>query len=509
VNGVSRSAAGVDTTTSPGQQTLQVSSSSFSDVVTAATMPVLSFFASPGTVAPGGSSTLSWGALAGSFSELGIDQGTTISPFASGAASVTPTATTTYRAVAATAEGGADAAATVTVGFPPLTVAPATLPAGTVGTAYSQAFTQAGGTPPITWSLTGALPTGITFNTSTGLLSGTPSQAGSFWITVRATDSQGATGTVSGALAIARVAPFRPMALAVDAGGNSVLEPGESVSVAPSWRNDTGSSTSVTGTASAFTGAGDPVPTYSVTDGSASYGTVANGATAGCSSNCYQLALGAITARPTQHWDARVLETLSAGDAKHWLLHVGDSFADVPRSNPYYRFVETLYHRNVTGGCGLTAYCPDGTTTREQMAVFVLVAKEGSSYAPPACGTPVFGDVPASSPYCRWIEELSRRGVVSGCGGGNYCPASAVLREQMAVFALRTLDPTLNPPACGTPMFSDVPASSPFCRWIEEMARRGIVSGCGGGRYCPADPVTRGQMGVFISATFGLTLYGP
>jgi hypothetical protein len=78
----------------------------------------------------------------------------------------------------------------------------------------------------------------------------------------------------------------------------------------------------------------------------------------------------------------------------------------------------------------------------------------------------------------------------------------------MAIFVLRTLDPTLNPPACGTPVFADVPASSPFCRWIEELVRRGIVTGCGGGNYCPTAAVSREQMGVFLTATFGLTLYG-
>jgi hypothetical protein len=142
------------------------------------------------------------------------------------------------------------------------------------------------------------------------------------------------------------------------------------------------------------------------------------------------------------------------------------------------------------------------------MAVFVLVAKEGSGFTPPACTTPVFNDVPAASPFCRFIEELFRRGVVNGCGGGNYCPTSPVTREQMAVFVLRTLDPALNPPNCTTPVFGDVPASSPFCRWIEELVRRGVVVGCGGGNYCPADPVTREQMAVFLTATFGLTLYG-
>jgi hypothetical protein len=143
------------------------------------------------------------------------------------------------------------------------------------------------------------------------------------------------------------------------------------------------------------------------------------------------------------------------------------------------------------------------------MAVFVLVAKEGAGFNPPACGAPMFADVPASSAFCRWIEELARRQVVTGCGGGNYCPSAAVTREQMAVFVLRTLDPTLDPPACPTPsMFPDVPASSAFCKWIEELARRQVVTGCGGGNYCPTAPVSREQMGVFLGVTFGLTLYG-
>jgi hypothetical protein len=146
------------------------------------------------------------------------------------------------------------------------------------------------------------------------------------------------------------------------------------------------------------------------------------------------------------------------------------------------------------------------------MAVFVLVSKEGPSYSPPACvaGSEMFGDVPASSPFCRWIEELANRGVVAGCGGGNYCPVSSTTREQMSVFVLRTLDPALNPPPCvaGSEMFNDVPAASPFCRWIEELANRGVVTGCGGGAYCPTSAVSREQMGVFLSVTFSLALYG-
>jgi trimeric autotransporter adhesin len=296
-----------------------------------------------------------------------------------------------------------------------------------------------------------------------------------------------------------------PTALAVDASGNGVFQPNETVTVAPSWRNTGTVVMALTGALTNFTGPGGP--TYTIADGAADYGSINAGATAPCT-DCYSLGITSGT-RPVQHWDTTALETVTpTSTTKTWTLHVGDSFTDVPASNGFYRFIETIFHRGITGGCGANIYCPSNSTSREQMAVFVLIAKEGAGYNPPACATPVFTDVPASSPFCKFIEELARRGVSSGCGGTNYCPQADVTREQMAVFVLRTLDPALNPPNCTTPVFADVPASSPFCKWIEELARRGVVTGCGGGNYCPSASVTREQMGVFLAATFGLTLYG-
>ena len=299
-----------------------------------------------------------------------------------------------------------------------------------------------------------------------------------------------------------------PAALAADSTGNQVLEPGETVDVRPSWRNFNGAAQTFSGTLTNITGPAGA--THTITDATGNYGAVANGATGPCT-DCYAIAVSNPGTRPVVHWDAAAVESIlpdTQGQQKQWLLHVGRSFTDVPASSGFYRFVETLLHHGVTGGCTPTAYCPATATTRDQMAVFVLVAKEGTGYVPPACTTPVFADVPASNPFCRWIEELARRAVVNGCGGGNYCPTSAVTREQMAIFVLRTLDPALAPPACAAPLYNDVPATSPFCRWIEELTRRAVVSGCGGGNYCPTASVTREQMGVFMSVTFGLTLYG-
>ena len=75
----------------------------------------------------------------------------------------------------------------------------------------------------------------------------------------------------------------------------------------------------------------------------------------------------------------------------------------------------------------------------------------------------------------------------------------------MAVFLLATLQgPGYSPPPCPPSSFNDVPPGSPFCPWVNEIARRGVTAGCGGGAFCPENLVTRGQMSVFLSTTFSV-----
>jgi len=66
-----------------------------------------------------------------------------------------------------------------------------TLPAATVGTAYSVTFSLTAGVAPYAFSLTGTPPPGLSLNTSTGVLSGAPAQAGTFNFIIRATDPNG------------------------------------------------------------------------------------------------------------------------------------------------------------------------------------------------------------------------------------------------------------------------------------------------------------------------------
>ena len=134
---------------------------------------------------------------------------------ASGAITGTSSASGTFNfTIAATDTVGATASHAYSVIVnAPLTVNPASLPAPTVGTAYSQSISVTGGTGASTFAVTaGSFPTGLVLNATTGAITGTPTSAATFNFTITATDTLGATGahaysvTVSPAAALS-IAP--------------------------------------------------------------------------------------------------------------------------------------------------------------------------------------------------------------------------------------------------------------------------------------------------------------
>ena len=80
-------------------------------------------------------------------------------------------------------------------GCPVITLTPGTLAPGVTGSAYAQSVAGTGGTAPYTYLVSsGALPTGLTLNPATGVISGVPLQPGLFSFTIRPTDARGCTG---------------------------------------------------------------------------------------------------------------------------------------------------------------------------------------------------------------------------------------------------------------------------------------------------------------------------
>ena len=117
-----------------------------------------------------------------SLSTSGVISGT---PTADGTSSFTVTATD---ANTPTANTGSQVYSVVVTGS--LVLSPSTLPTGTLNTAYTQMITANGGIGPYTYAVTsGTLPPGLVLNSSSGVISGTPTSDGTYPFTVTATDT--------------------------------------------------------------------------------------------------------------------------------------------------------------------------------------------------------------------------------------------------------------------------------------------------------------------------------
>ena len=134
-------------------------------------------------------------------------------------------------------------------------------------------------------------------------------------------------------------------------------------------------------------------------------------------------------------WLSRVLNLEPAPPA---------GFGDVENSH-----VDRIFARGITVGCSgeELLYCPQGSVTRAQMAVFLVRAFD---VAEPPAGAG-FADVVADHSAGDAIDALFASGITAGCSAEElrYCPDVSVTRAQMAVFLVRAagLDPIPDPPS--------------------------------------------------------------
>jgi hypothetical protein len=181
----------------------------------------------------------------------------------------------------------------------------------------------------------------------------------------------------------------------------------------------------------------------------------------------------------------------------------GAHFNDVPISHPFHALIGKLSARGITLGCGGANFCPSANVTREQMAIFVERAL--GVFAPAVSGVQTFGDVPTNLMSYPFIEDFAQRGITVGCSPSPllFCPANPVTREQMAIFVMRALG-VFDPPATGVQTFQDVQPGTYAHRFIEAFYARGVTAGCSVDHYCPTANVTRGQMAAFLVRAFDL-----
>ena len=107
-----------------------------------------------------------------------------------------------------------------------------------------------------------------------------------------------------------------------------------------------------------------------------------------------------------------------------------------------------------------------------------------------------FYDVPDSYTFANEINELARRGVISGFEDGSFKPNIFVNRGQLAKFINRGFD--VQAPIGPQQGFSDVPLSHTFYEDIMDLKGAGVINGYGDGTFKPDNFVTRGELSKFI-----------
>jgi hypothetical protein len=187
---------------------------------------------------------------------------------------------------------------------------------------------------------------------------------------------------------------------------------------------------------------------------------------------------------------------------------VTTTFADVPSSYWAYSWIERLYAAGITSECSTNplSYCPENSVAQAEMAIFLEKGMRGSAYTPPPGSGTVFVDVPISYWAVNWIEKSFADGITAGCGGGNYCPENPVTRAEMAVFLLKAKHGADYTPPAAVGIFADVPTTNIYASWIEQLYAEEITGGCSLSplSYCPDSSVTRAEMAVFLVKTFNL-----
>ena len=220
---------------------------------------------------------------------------------------------------------------------------------------------------------------------------------------------------------------------------------------------------------------------------------------------------------------------------------MGDSFTDVPRSQPFYPKIETLLHTGITAGCTTTTYCPSATVSRGAMAIFVAKALAGGGPNVPESGTRRRKSLQlrrrrlrrlalhrrGSDRHLLQAGPLHRRPERDGrLLGNHYCPNGTITRIEMAAFIAKAivapLGGTAIPLSYTDPVtnlsyncnganihFTDVPYSNVFCKHVHFLWAKGIIGGISPTLYGPTQLVTRDAMAKFLSNAFTLLLYGP
>ncbi|CAN5180993.1 hypothetical protein BH18ACT5_BH18ACT5_05960 [soil metagenome] len=165
-------------------------------------------------------------------------------------------------------------------------------------------------------------------------------------------------------------------------------------------------------------------------------------------------------------------------------------FADDDQ-NPLVADIEWAAGRGITVGCNAPFndfYCPQSPVTRGQMATFLVRALNL-----PSVSQDFFVD-DAGNSHEDSINRIAAAGITAGCTASTFCPELTVTREQMASFLVRAFDiaPSANNPFNDVASTHEPDIAALYASGVTSGCSAAPLS------YCPASPVLRDQMAAFL-----------
>ena len=412
-----------------------------------------------------------------------------------------------------------------------------TLPDGKVGDAYNQTLT-ATGTNPITWGIeTGNLPDGLTLVGDT--IKGTPSKAGDFKFTVKATNGGGSdTKELTIKIADAEAAKYHNVTLtgagtgATGAGSHaagttvniyagtksgytfngwtsddvtvlsassknaSFVMPDKDVTVKANWVYNGGSSgggyTYYTIKATAgVNGSISPTGNVSVREGRDQTFTITP-------NKGYAVAKVLIDSKNVGAVKSYTFENVKKNHTIEVVFMKASGnpqtgvFVDVPEGSYYEEAVNWAVEKGITTGTDATHFSPDGICTRAQAVTFLWRAA-GSPAAKSAVMP--FADVKAGSYYYDAVLWAVENGITKGTSETMVSPDATCSRAQIVTFLWRSQ----KSPAAGTANpFTDVKASAYYADAVLWAVKEDVTKGTTNTTFSPDANCTRAQIVTFI-----------
>ena len=412
------------------------------------------------------------------------------------------------------------------------------LPDGKVGDAYSQTL-AATGTNPITWGIeTGDLPDGLTLVGDT--IKGTPSKAGDFRFTVKATNGGGSdTKELTIKIADAEAAKYHNVTLsgagtgATGAGSHaagttvniyagtksgytfngwtsddvtvlsassknaSFVMPDKDVTVKANWVYNGGGSSgggytyyTIKATAG-VNGSISPTGNVSVREGRDQTFTITP-------NKGYAVAKVLIDSKNVGAVKSYTFENVKKNHTIEVVFMKASGnpqtgvFVDVPEGSYYEEAVNWAVEKGITTGTDATHFSPNGICTRAQAVTFLWRAA-GSPAAKSAVMP--FTDVKAGSYYYDAVLWAVENGITKGTSETMFSPDATCSRAQIVTFLWRSQ----KSPAAGTANpFTDVKASAYYADAVLWAVKEDVTKGTTNTTFSPDANCTRAQIVTFI-----------